>query len=71
MDRAGKQEHATGEADVDAAKAKGYAEGTLDRLGGKKDVVISAVSGDRRQEASGVYSFTSTAVAIIDGVTLR
>ena len=67
----GKQEHATGEAEVDAAKAKGYAEGTLDRLGGKKDAIIGAVSGDRKQEVSGVYSFTSTAVASIDGVTLR
>ena len=51
----GKQEHATGESEYKAAQAKGYAEGTLDRLGGKKDAVVGAVSGDREQEVSGVY----------------
>ncbi|KAF8154165.1 hypothetical protein B0H34DRAFT_662204 [Crassisporium funariophilum] len=51
--QSGKEEHAAGEAEYNAAQAKGYAEGTIDRLGGKKDAVIGAVTGDRSQEAAG------------------
>jgi len=49
----GKEEHAKGEGEYDAARAKGYAEGTGDRLKGKKDTVVGSVTGDRSQEASG------------------
>jgi len=51
----GKQEHASGETEYKAAQTKGYADGTLDRLGGKKDAIVGAVSGDREQQVSGVY----------------
>ncbi|RDX54022.1 hypothetical protein K466DRAFT_587838 [Polyporus arcularius HHB13444] len=51
--QSGKEEHAQGEAEYKAAQAKGYAEGTIDRLGGKKDAVLGAVTGDRQQEAEG------------------
>lgn len=51
----GKKEHAAGETEYKAAQAKGYTEGTVDRLGGKKDTVVGAVVGDREQEATGVY----------------
>lgn len=51
----GKQEHASGETEYKAAQVKGYADGTLDNLGGKKDAVVGAVTGDREQEATGVY----------------
>ena len=53
--QSGREEHAKGEAEYKAAQAKGYAEGTMDRMGGKKDAVIGALTGDRQQEASGEY----------------
>ncbi|OBZ73822.1 hypothetical protein A0H81_06375 [Grifola frondosa] len=49
----GKQEHTQGEAEYKAAQAKGYAEGTMDRLGGKKDAIVGAITGDGQQEATG------------------
>ena len=54
----GKQEHAQSETEYKAAQAKGYVEGTMDRIGGKKDAVVGAVIGDRQQEASGKYMCT-------------
>ncbi|EMD39270.1 hypothetical protein CERSUDRAFT_46764, partial [Gelatoporia subvermispora B] len=51
--QSGKEEHAQGEGEYKAAQAKGYAEGTVDRVGGKVDAVVGAVKGDRQQETSG------------------
>ncbi|PIL26095.1 hypothetical protein GSI_11849 [Ganoderma sinense ZZ0214-1] len=51
--QAGAEEHAQGEREYNAAQAQGYAEGTKDRMGGRKDAVFGAVTGDREQEASG------------------
>lgn len=51
--QSGKEEHAAGEAEYKAAQVKGYAEGAVDRVGGKKDAIVGAVTGDRTQEASG------------------
>lgn len=50
----GKQEHASGEAEYKTAQVKGYTDGLVDSLGGKKDAIVGAISGDRQQEASGV-----------------
>jgi len=38
--RSGMEEHARGEAEVNAAKAKGWVEGATDRVKGKKDTVV-------------------------------
>ncbi|KAI4517393.1 hypothetical protein K525DRAFT_145306, partial [Schizophyllum commune Loenen D] len=43
----------TGEGEYNAARAKGYAEGTADRITGKKDNIVGAVTGDSSQQAAG------------------
>ncbi|EKM76680.1 hypothetical protein AGABI1DRAFT_44487 [Agaricus bisporus var. burnettii JB137-S8] len=49
----GKEEHAAGESEYKAAQAKGYAEGLTDQVGGKKDSILGAVTGDQSKQTSG------------------
>ncbi|KAF8348491.1 hypothetical protein F5887DRAFT_950296 [Amanita rubescens] len=51
--QSGKEEHTKGEAECKAAQAQGYVEGTMDRLSGKKDAIVGAVTGDKTQQAQG------------------
>ncbi|KAH8923204.1 hypothetical protein BT69DRAFT_1350294 [Atractiella rhizophila] len=51
--QSGTEQRHRGEAEKEAAKAKGYAEGTGDRVTGKKDNIVGALTNDRDQQMSG------------------
>ena len=51
--KSGQQEHRVGEAEYKAAQAQGYVEGVTDRLAGKTDIIVGAVTGDKTQQTEG------------------
>ena len=53
LKQSGREEHAAGQREVEAAKAKNVAEGVTDRAVGKKDAVVGGLTGDRSQEIAG------------------
>ncbi|ORY83584.1 hypothetical protein BCR35DRAFT_303465 [Leucosporidium creatinivorum] len=53
LEAAGRDQAAQGEVESNAAQAQAYAEGTADRLGGKLDRVVGAVTGDIEQQQAG------------------
>ena len=62
--RDGQAEHRSGEAEYDAARAKGYVEGMGDRISGKKDAVMGAFTNDKTQQAQGEFTATTCLTAM-------
>ena len=53
MQHSGMEERTQAEAEYKAAQAKGYTEGTMDRMSGLKDSMMGSVKGDEGQKAAG------------------
>ena len=51
--KAGKEQHAKGEAEIKAAQAQGYAEGAKDQVSGKFDNVVGSITGNKEKELAG------------------
>ncbi|KAG8930165.1 hypothetical protein FRC03_006467 [Tulasnella sp. 419] len=49
----GRDKHMHGEAEYKAAKVKGHASGTGDRISGKKDSILGGITGNRTRQARG------------------
>ena len=67
LQRSGRDEHAAGEREITAAKAKNWGEGAADRVVGKKDAVLGSVTGDRSQEIAGKLFLFSLVVCVWHG----
>jgi uncharacterized protein YjbJ (UPF0337 family) len=58
--RSGANEHAAGRGELQAAKGMGYVQGTKERVGGKKDQMVGAATGDYSQENAGMHHLPHT-----------
>lgn len=58
--KSGRDEHMAGEAEIQAAEAEAYLQGTIDRAQGKLDAVVGAVTGDRERQMEGMCSRRDT-----------
>lgn len=54
LSQSGAEQKSRGDAEHAAATAQAYAEATVDRVGGKIDRVVGAVTGDQAKEAEGL-----------------
>jgi len=53
MQQAGQAEKLQGETELKAAQAQGHAQGTKERVAGKKDEVLGSMTGDTSQQTQG------------------
>ena len=65
MQQSGQAEKSQGEAELKAAQAQGYAQGTKERLTGKKDEVVGGLTGDTSQQTTGGQTAKTPGVQLI------
>lgn len=53
MQQSGQAEKSQGEAELKAAQTQGYAQGTKERVAGKKDEVLGSLTSDTSQQTQG------------------
>lgn len=53
LESSGAEQKAKGDAEYKAAQVEGYVEGTKDRVGGKVDNIVGAVTGDKSKQLDG------------------
>jgi uncharacterized protein YjbJ (UPF0337 family) len=70
MQNSGREEHRAGEVEYNAAKAKEYVGGVSERVAGRKDAIVGAVTGDSTQQAEGMSKYNVHKRCIINRFAL-